>query len=101
MAVKVLMKRVPASGTWRELNALLRELRILAMSQPGYISGETMLSASDQGTTLVISTWSHINEWRDYESSPQRSAILGKVEPLLAEPTTTEVWVESPVIGCL
>ena len=47
MAVKVLMKRVPASGTWRELNALLRELRILAMSQPGYISGETMLSASD------------------------------------------------------
>ena len=99
MAVKVLMKRVPNSGSWKELNAALRELRILAMSQSGYISGETLLSANNPGTTMVISTWAHVNDWRDYEGSPKRRALLDKLEPLLSEPATTEVWVESPVIG--
>lgn len=99
MALKVLMKRVPRTGEWRDLNDALRELRILAMSQPGYLSGETMLSATDQGTTMVISEWTSITHWKGYENSPQRQAILARLEPILAEPTVTEIWVESPVIG--
>ncbi len=99
MAIKILMKRVPNPGAWKELNELIRELRILAMNQPGYISGETLLSATDQGATLVISVWSSINHWMGYASSPQRMAILEKIRPLLAEPATMETWVESPVIG--
>ena len=99
MAVKVLMKRVPNPRVWRDMNDILRELRMLAMSQPGYISGETMLSATDQGKTMVISTWASVNHWKDYENSPQRKALLDELEPRLAEPATTEVWVESPVIG--
>ena len=99
MAIKVLMKRAPTPGSWRDLNEVLRELRILAMSHRGYISGETMLSAANQGTTMVISTWAHINDWNEYQVSPQRKTLLDKLEPFLAEPTTTEIWVESPVIG--
>ena len=99
MAVKVLMKRVPKTGTWKDLNEILRELRMLAMTQPGYISGETMPSAANQGTTMVISTWESVKEWTDYESSPKRTALLKKLGPILHEPTITEVWVESPVIG--
>jgi hypothetical protein len=34
MALKVLMKRVPNTGAWRDLNEALRELRMLAMNQP-------------------------------------------------------------------
>ena len=99
MAVKVLQERVPTQGSWRDMNAILRELRILGMNQPGFISGETMLSATNQGTTLVISTWAHINDWKAYENSSQRLAMLEELKPLLAEPPTTEVWIESPVIG--
>ena len=99
MAVRVLMKRVHKSGVWRDLNTVLRDLRILAMSQPGYISGETLLSASEQGTTLVISTWASVKDWKDYEDSLQRRALLEKLEPLVARPVTTEIWVECPVIG--
>ncbi len=99
MAVKVLMKRVPNTGAWKDMNEILRELRMLAMAQPGYISGETLLSATDQGTTMVISAWSSINHWRDYEDSQQRKALLDKLKPLLAESLITEIWVESPVIG--
>lgn len=99
MAVKVLMKRVPNAGAWKDMNGILRELRMLAMTQPGYISGETLLSATNQGTTIVISAWSTVNHWKDHEDSPQRRALLDKLEPLLAEEVCTEIWVESPVIG--
>lgn len=99
MAVKVLMKRVPNPGAWKNLNELLRELRLLAMQQPGYISGETLLSATEQGATLVISVWSTINHWKGYASSSQRIALLDEIRPLLSEPATMETWVESPVIG--
>ena len=99
MAIKVFMRRVPNPGAWKELNEVLRELRIRGMNQPGYISGETLLSSISQGTTMVISTWTTLNTWRDYESSAERKAILDKLEPLLAEPAVTEIWVESPVIG--
>jgi len=99
MGVKILMRRVPRPGAWSEMNVLLRELRVLAMTQPGYISGETLLSASDRGTTLVISVWSTVKDWTDYEDAPARRAVLEKLESLQAQPATTEIWVESPVIG--
>lgn len=99
MAIKVMLKRVPKPGKWRELNDILVELRVLAMRQPGYISGETLLSATDQGTTLVISEWSSINAWQEFASLPGRMEFLDQMRSLLNEPTTMEIWVESPVIG--
>ena len=69
------------------------------MGQPRYISGETLLSAATEDTATVISTWAHVDGWRDYEDSPQRRDRLERLGPLVAEPTTTEIWVESPVIG--
>ena len=48
---------------------------------------------------MVISTWAHVNDWKTYEDLPQRQELLDKLEPLLAEPATFEVWIESPVIG--
>lgn len=99
MAIKVMMRRVPKRGAFQKANNLLRHLRILAMSQPGYISGETLLSASEQGSTLVISIWASLKHWKDYENSPKRKELLDQMEPLLAEAPNVEVWVESPVIG--
>jgi len=99
LAIKVMLKRVPNPEKWPELNEILVELRMLAMSHRGYISGETLLSATDQGTTLVISHWATINGWQEFASSPRRMTLLDKIRPLLAEPASMEIWVESPVIG--
>ena len=99
MAVKVMMRRVLQRGGFQHVSGVLRELRTLAMSQPGYISGETLLSASEQGTTLVISIWASTKHWRDYENSANRKELLTKLEPFMTEPEVTEVWVESPVVG--
>ena len=97
MAVRVTMRRVANPEASGQLDTVLRELRILAMSRPGYISAETLRSEADQCTTLVIARWELIDDWKEYEDSPRRREILHKLEPLLAQPTTTEVWLESPV----
>ena len=99
LAIEVMLKRVPNPGKWTELNEILIELRKLAMGQPGYITGETLLSSTDQGTTLVISTWSTINGWLEFAASTRRMDLLDKMRPLLGEPSSMEMWVESPVIG--
>ena len=98
MAFKVLMKRAPKDGCLSSLFQLLRELRILAMSQKGYISGETLVSPDDRSSTLVISVWESLEDWKHYESLPKRKAIINRLEPILVQPETVEVWSESPVI---
>ena len=99
MGVKGLMKRVPNPGAWSDMNQVLRELRLLAMSHPGYISGETLLAATEQVTPLVISEWASVNDWRNHENSPERKALISELEQFLAQPATTDMWVQSPVIG--
>ena len=97
MAVNVIMKRTPKTGANGELNSVLQELGQLATSQPGYISGETLYSAFNSGSTIVFSKWMSLQHWQEYENCPERQALLDRLEPLMDEPTAAEVYVESPL----
>ncbi len=92
MAVKVSMKRVPKSGAWRELNGLFRELRILAMEQPGYISGETVIDAYNPARFMAISTWPSIRSWEAWERDPNRRKILGQIQPFVQGEPLVRLW---------
>ena len=96
MAIRVLMKRVVKGGNRRPLHQLLRELRTLALTRPGYISGETLVSMNQPGTGRVISTWSSSEAWQAYENVPERRAILEVIDELLVEPRDTTIWVPDP-----
>jgi len=93
VAVNVIMKRTPKSGANGELNFVLQELGQLAMSQPGYISGETLLSSLDTSSTLVVSQWTSMQHWQEYEISRERQGLLDRVAELLDEPAQTEVYL--------
>ncbi len=93
MAVNVITKRTPKTGANGELNSVLQELGHLAMSQPGYISGETLLSALDTGSTLVVSRWISLQHWQEYEISRERQWLIDRVAELLDEPAQTEVYL--------
>jgi len=93
VAVKVIMKRTPKSGANDELNSVLQELGQLAMSQPGYISGETLLSALDTNSTIAVSQWTSLQHWQEYEISRERQGLLDRVAELLDEPAQTEVYL--------
>lgn len=83
MSLKVIIKRWVPRDKERELLPLLLELRALATSQPGYISGETLRNVSKPEEFLVISTWHSAEAWEVWQSSEQRSEIQNKIDALL------------------
>lgn len=94
MAIKVIMSRHVKPGHEYELHELLVELRSRALRRPGYISGETLVLASDASYHLVISSWSSLGEWRDWEYHPERMELISKINALLTTPAKTEVWLD-------
>ncbi len=80
------MIRVLIERTLRKrenISMLIRQIRIAAMAQPGYISSETLLNTEDNGTIMVVSTWANVESWKKWEASEQRVAMDKEIEPLL------------------
>jgi heme-degrading monooxygenase HmoA len=92
MAVKVFIKRVIPEGKVNELLPLFRRLRNLAISQPGYISGETLRGVDNTGQFLVISTWQSIDNWRQWVVHPERIEIQKQIASQLKEEPTYEIY---------
>jgi heme-degrading monooxygenase HmoA len=92
MVVKViLLRRVPGEVA-NELKPLLTELRALALAQPGYISGETLMNADDPEETLVISTWASMHHWNDWLRNGERRMVQQQIDSLLGEETLYQVY---------
>ena len=94
MTIKVIMTRHVNPGRAYELYELLVELRSRALRRPGYISGETLVLASDSSYHLVISNWSSLRDWRDWENHQERTDVIKKINALLVSPAITEVWLD-------
>jgi heme oxygenase (mycobilin-producing) len=93
MAVKILIKRrIPENIRETLFNTLIRELRVLATAQSGYISGETLKRVDRPNEYLVISTWQSVGAWNAWKASPERAEIQNRIEAMLGEPTEYEVY---------
>ncbi len=92
MAVKVILyRRVPIAKR-NELTPLLLELRSLAMVQPGYISGETLMNTDDPEEVLVISTWSDEPSWNRWLENEKRQNVQRRIDALLGRETMYQVY---------
>lgn len=92
MAVKIIILRKVESGKEKELSPLLLKLRSLAMAQPGYISGETLMNADDPEQYLVISSWSNMDYWNKWVESEERLLLQGEIDEVLGEKTYYQVY---------
>ena len=92
MAVKViLLRRVPAEKAGA-LKPLLVELRALALAQPGYVSGETLMNSDDPEEYLVISSWVSVDHWNAWFNNEDRKRVQQQVDELLGRPTLYQVY---------
>ena len=89
--VKVLMERTIRGRNVGQIVRLLRQLRVLAMQQPGYISGETLHGVDDPNYYLVISTWESLQPWQDWFNNPERRKLSAEIDSFLESPTLTRV----------
>jgi len=92
MAVKVLIKRTVPRDKAKDIVPLFKQLRILAMNQPGYISGETLKKLDSPDEFLVVSTWQSSQDWKKWQLSEERTEIQAKIDSLLVGITEYEIF---------
>jgi heme-degrading monooxygenase HmoA len=92
MNVRVLIKRVVPREKAKEMIPLFRQMRQLAMSQPGYISGETLKSLDRPDVFMVISTWQSAEDWEKWLLSKVRQEVQAKIDDLLGGKTEYEMF---------
>lgn len=97
MAVKVLITRRFREGTLVDIMMALTKLRVGAMGQAGYVTGQTLISRSDPQKMVVISTWESEKSWEKWRDSPERLALDHQLEPFLLDPTRYEVYAPGTV----
>ena len=85
--VKVLLERTIRGKHVKEVVLLMRQIRILAMQQPGYISGETLHAVDDPNHYLVISAWESLEHWEDWFNHPDRQRLQQEIDTYLGTPT--------------
>ena len=89
--VKVLMERTIRGENVAHIVRLLRHLRVMAMQQPGYITGETWHRVDDPNYYLVISTWESLADWQNWQNHQERQRMTAEIDSYLESPTRTRV----------
>ena len=92
MTVKIIIKRTVKENRAKEMIPLFRQMRSLAVKQPGYISGETLKSLDRPDTFLVISTWQSSDDWGKWLLSKERQGVQEKIDALLGGKTEYEIF---------
>jgi len=92
MSVKIIIRRKVPKSKDAEILPLLLELRSKAITQPGYISGETLRNVNEPEDYLVIGTWKSVGDWKTWEGNKEREEISRRIEALLDEKATCGIY---------
>ena len=93
MAIGVLIRRLAKDGTSAKiLLPHIVEIRALAVRQPGYISGETFFNLDRPEECIVISKWTKIEHWQDWQKDPRRLELNENMEKHMGVTTEYSVY---------
>lgn len=90
--VKVLLERTIKGKHVGNIVRLLRQMRVLAMQQTGYISGETLHAVSDPNHYLVISSWESMDHWQAWFNNEERRKLQKEIDDYLESPTIMRLF---------
>jgi heme-degrading monooxygenase HmoA len=85
--VKILLERSIKGKHVGKIVQLLRQLRVMAMQQPGYIGGETLHAVDDPNYYLVISSWESLEHWQEWFNNPERQKMQAELDSYSEAPT--------------
>jgi len=90
--LRVIIERQLKTGKREELMPLLKEMRAAALQQPGYVTGETLVSTEDPSILATLSTWRSMDDWKAWENSEIRDKLTEKFGRLLSKKAKTTVY---------
>jgi heme-degrading monooxygenase HmoA len=86
MTIKILLERkFKEDPSFEEINTV-NELRIGAMHQKGYVSGETLVDFHDHRRIVVISVWVNKAGWEALVNSDERRNLEANLSKNLKQP---------------
>ena len=94
--IKVIVGYKLKSGA--DIMPILLKLRSGAMTYPGFIGSENLLSEQDISVVATVSTWQKTEDWRLWETSRTRQKILREVDVLLVEEPKVTLYTIIPTI---
>ena len=95
MIVKTCIRRNVTIGKEKDFFSQLKILRITAMDQQGYISGETLISAENTQKVMVISKWETLEDWNNWKDNEKRIEINARLNEFQDTPAICEPYVFS------
>jgi heme-degrading monooxygenase HmoA len=93
MIVKVMIKREVKKGKEKKFFEALKEFRVNAMDQPGYITGETLICADMPSKVMVISQWESIEDWQAWKNSDKNKELSDTLASFQKNKTVYEPYV--------
>lgn len=96
MSVKIIIERRFKEFPIQENFSVFDELRVNAMQQKGYISGETLINSDNKQEMVVISTWSDFDDFNAWSNSPKRAELESKLTPYLERLATVSSFMLGP-----
>lgn len=99
MAVEILIRRNFIAKKANEVAPLMVKLRSLALTQTGYISGESLRCIDPPGENeyLVRSTWRSAEDWKNWLNSEVRTGIQKQIDVITGEKTDYKIY--EPLVG--
>jgi antibiotic biosynthesis monooxygenase (ABM) superfamily enzyme len=82
-----------------DIQPTLLKLRSYAMTFPGFVSGENLVSVKDDTIYAILYAWENIENWKAWESTKVRSPILKEAESLLREQPRITIYQVMPTTG--
>lgn len=93
MPVKIAIERKFREDPFPEGLRAISEIKLKAMEQKGYISGETLIDLEDNRRIVVISVWSSLVDWKTWLDSEERHRLENELTPYLQEPLNISLFM--------
>ena len=93
MIAKIIIKRRFTKENRPQILSLLNKIRTIALEQPGYISGETLMQPDFPENMAVICTWQSMAEWSRWKDSDERKKYEEMLEIYQTRPTEYEEYI--------
>jgi len=94
MAIKVAISRKITKSQKTAVQKILAALTTLAVSQPGYLSGECLVSMEDPEDHLTLCSWHSRADWERFSNLPRAKELHDQVDQLLDRPTIHRFYQE-------
>lgn len=93
--IRVLIERHIAETLEAAYEERSRKILQQAVAAPGFISGETLVDASDPNHRLTLANWRSEADWDRWYRSQKRRDLLTEVQPMMDQDEKITVLLQS------